>query len=99
MTALVGTDLNTVLHQLGPFDAELCMNCGICVGVCPLGLDVLPRQLMRFGVLGLEAKIREQSEAVFSCLLCRLCEVNCPANVHIAENIRLMRQWLLEEEN
>jgi Fe2+ or Zn2+ uptake regulation protein len=41
--------------------------------------------------------LRAASEAVFSCLLCRACEENCPAGVHITENVRLLRRWLLEE--
>lgn len=86
------------LGRLGAFDARLCMNCGVCTATCPLGMGVLPRQLMRYAELGLGGRIRAGREAVFSCLLCRACEENCPAGVHIAENIRLLRRWLLEEE-
>ena len=86
------------LARLGSFDARLCMNCGICTATCPLGIDVLPRRLMRYAELGLGERVRADSEAVFSCLLCRACEENCPAGVHIAENMRLLRRWLLEEE-
>jgi len=32
-------------------------------------------------------------ETVFSCLLCKLCEVNCPAGVHITENVRALRHY------
>jgi heterodisulfide reductase subunit C len=31
---------------------------------------------------------------VYQCLLCRLCEVNCPAGVPIAENVRLLRRHI-----
>ena len=96
--ALVGPALAGELHSLGAFDAELCMNCGICTATCQLGIDVLPRRLMRFGVLGLREEVRQQEEAVFSCLLCRACEASCPAGVHITDNIRMIRRWLLEEE-
>ena len=95
--AIVGPALASELHSLGAFDAELCMNCGICTATCPLGIDVLPRQLMRFGVLGLREEVRRQEEAIFSCLLCRACEASCPAGVHITDNIRVIRRWLLEE--
>jgi heterodisulfide reductase subunit C len=96
MSALVSSGLADELHGLGGFDAEACMNCGICTAICPLGIDLLPRRLFRYVLLGLDARVREQSDAVFSCLLCRACEQNCPAGVHITEDVRLVRRWLLE---
>lgn len=85
------------LDQLGEFDARLCMNCGVCTAACPLGIDVLPRQVMRHAELRLAERLADEEEAIFSCLLCRACEENCPAGVHITGNIRLLRRWLLEE--
>jgi heterodisulfide reductase subunit C len=85
------------LHGLGEVDAEACMNCGVCTATCPLGVDLLPRRLFRHAVLGLDGHVRAESEAVFSCLLCRACEQSCPAGVHIAENVRVLRRWLLAE--
>jgi len=84
------------LHELGEFDAEACLNCGVCSATCPLGIDLLPRRLFRYVVFGLAQRVREESEAIFSCLLCRACEASCPAGVHITENVRLLRRWLLE---
>ncbi len=100
MTALAtvgGAALGDKLRALGAFDAETCMSCGICTATCPLGIDVLPRQLLRHAALGLEQRIRDEQEVVFSCLLCRACEQSCPAGVHIAQDIRLLRRWLLEQ--
>jgi heterodisulfide reductase subunit C2 len=98
MSAILTPDLAGELARLGEFDAAACMNCGICTATCPLGIDVLPRRVMRYAVLGLGGHLHAESEAVFSCLLCRACEENCPAGVHIAENVRLLRRWLLEED-
>lgn len=94
---LVSSTLSDELHGSEPFNAETCMNCGVCSATCPLNMRVLPRHLLRYAALGMDARIREESEAVFSCLLCRACEESCPAGVHIAENIRVMRRWLLQE--
>jgi heterodisulfide reductase subunit C len=73
------------------FDARLCMNCGTCTALCPLGLEILPRHLFRYALLGNREKVLGSAETIFSCLLCRMCEANCPAGVHIAENVRALR--------
>ena len=76
------------------FNASACLNCGVCTAVCPMGLDMLPRQLFRYVLIGIEDKVLENQETIFSCLLCRMCEQNCPADVHIAENVRILRGYI-----
>ena len=75
------------------FDAGACMNCGACVAVCPIDIGLLPRQLFRHVMLGLESKVLDEADTVFSCLLCKMCEAGCPAGVPIAENVRLLRRY------
>lgn len=96
MTTLVSSVLDEELVRLGRFDADACMNCGVCSAICPLGIDILPRQLFRFAVLGMRERLLGEHEVIFSCLLCRSCEQNCPAGVHITENVRVLRRWLLD---
>jgi Fe-S oxidoreductase len=36
----------------------------------------------------------ENYENIFKCLLCRMCETECRAGVHIAENIRALRTYI-----
>ena len=85
------------LH-LGPeFDANLCMNCGTCTALCPLGLELFPRKLFRKVLLGDRAGVLGAEATVYSCLLCRMCEANCPAGVHIAENVRALRTYMNRE--
>jgi heterodisulfide reductase subunit C len=79
------------------FNAWACMNCGVCSAVCPLGIDLMPRKLFRYTVLGLKDEVLDQGEAIFQCLLCRLCEENCTADVHIAENVRFLRGYIDRE--
>jgi len=79
------------------FNASACMNCGVCSAICPMGLDLLPRQLFRYVLLGAEKKVLENQETIFSCLLCRMCEENCPANVAIAENVRTLRGYFSQK--
>ena len=97
MSTLIVHGLESALDARGRFDAEACMNCGFCSAACPLGIDVLPRRVFRYVLFGMDQALRAESEIIFSCLLCRACEQSCPAGVHITENVRLLRGWLLRE--
>lgn len=79
------------------FDARACMNCGSCTALCPLGIQIVPRRLFRYVLLGAKEKVLENASAVYSCLLCKMCEENCPAGVHIADNIRSLRRYMDRE--
>ena len=81
-----------------PFDAGACLNCGSCTALCPLGLAGFPRRLFRYAVLGAREKVVAEAETVYSCLLCKMCEENCPAGVHITDNVRALRVFLGREE-
>ena len=94
MTALLNPNLADEVRRVGPFDALACMNCGVCTAVCPMGIDILPRKLFHQVLLGMEERLPAETEAVFSCLLCKRCEVSCPSGVHIAENVRSLRRYI-----
>jgi heterodisulfide reductase subunit C len=94
MTALANPDLATVLERSDEFNADACMNCGVCSAVCPLGVEILPRRLFRYVLLGMEHRLAQETETVYSCLLCKMCEENCPAGVHIADNVRSLRHYI-----
>ncbi len=94
MSAVATRAFSARVREAGAFDAEACMNCGVCTAACPLGIEVLPRRLFRYVELGLEEQVRAEAESVYSCLLCRLCEESCPAGVHITENVRTLRHHL-----
>jgi len=79
------------------FNAYACMHCGLCTALCPMGLDLLPRRLFRFVLIGLEDKVIENIETIYSCLLCKMCEENCPAEVKIAENVKCLRCYINRE--
>lgn len=73
-----------------------CINCGACTAVCPLPREavMLPRKVLRYLHLGRGSELVENAEAIFSCLLCRLCEQTCPAGVDIAEYVRFLRNYI-----
>lgn len=78
----------------GEFNASACMNCGVCSAVCPMGIELLPRKLFRYVLLGIEERVLDNTETIYSCLLCKMCEANCPAQVRIAENVRYLRYYI-----
>ena len=86
------------LKRSEEFNAEACYHCGTCTALCPLGYSIVPRKLFREVMLGLEDKIKGNIPAIYSCLLCRMCEEYCPSDVHIAENMRYLRKFINEEE-
>lgn len=92
--ALVNPGFVEEVRKSEEFNASACMNCGVCSAVCPMGIELLPRKLFRYVLLGIEDKVLNNSEAIYSCLLCKMCEANCPAKVRIAENVRLLRYYM-----
>jgi len=94
----VSSALATRLKQAEGFNAGACFHCGTCAALCPLEYKMLPRQLFREVMLGLEDKVRARIPQIFSCLLCRMCEENCPSGVHITENIRILRHLINQQE-
>jgi heterodisulfide reductase subunit C len=90
----VNPEFLRTLDEHAESPAIACMHCGTCTALCPLGLKSLPRDVMRAAVLGLEENLQAQSADIFSCLLCRLCEENCPSKVKIAEKVRALRVYL-----
>ena len=63
------------------FNASACINCGSCTALCPLGIDLHPRTLFRYVLLGARDRVLENTTNIYSCLLCKMCEDNCPADV------------------
>ena len=94
----VSSELAARMKNAEGFNASACFHCGTCSALCPLGYKVLPRKLFRDVMFGLEDKVRASIPQIYSCLLCRMCEVNCPSGVHIAENIRSLRVLINEQE-
>ena len=94
----VSSELAARMKKAEEFNAGACFHCGTCTALCPLGYEMLPRKLFREVMLGLEDKVRDSIPQIFSCLLCRMCEENCPSQVHIAENIRALRGLINRQE-
>ncbi len=94
MTTVLKPRLMEEVRETGPFEASACMSCGVCTAICPMGIQ--PRTLFRHVLLGMEERLLEDTEAVYSCLLCKLCEAYCccAGETHITENVRSLRHYL-----
>jgi heterodisulfide reductase subunit C len=79
------------------FNAWACLNCGVCSAVCPMGIDLMPRTLFRYAILGLKDELLAETDSIYQCLLCKLCEENCMSGVHIVENMRFLRGYIDDE--
>ena len=79
------SSLNTIIAD--------CTECGGCVRQCAF--------LRRYGnPLQLATQYREETlspEVIYSCSLCRLCDVHCPEALQIQDMLWLMRCSLVEE--
>jgi heterodisulfide reductase subunit C len=90
----VDTEFLSYIKLSDDFNASACINCGSCTALCPLGIDLLPRKLFRYTLMGAREKVLDNAESIYSCLLCKMCEENCPADVHIAHNVRALRVYI-----
>jgi len=93
---MLNVDGNLLEHirQAGDFDASACLSCGHCTALCPADVAILPRVFFHYALLDMRDKLVESTDTIFSCLLCNLCEGNCPSGVKITENIRTLRNYL-----
>ena len=72
-------------------DAQPCIRCAKCVGVCPMGLE--PYLLAKLS----EVKNweRAENEDITSCIECGSCQYTCPAYRPLLDNIRLGKSTVM----
>ena len=95
MTTLVNPGLAAELDRSDEFNADACMNCGVCSAICPMGVDVQPRKLFRYVLLGMEDRVTRRDRDRSSRACCARCaRRTAPSGVHIAENVRTLRHHI-----
>ncbi len=82
-----GTDFNTCYH---------CQSCG---GGCPFSeaMDYLPNQIIRLVQLGCKKEVLESS-AIWICVGCNNCSIQCPNGVDISAVTHTLCQLAIEEK-
>ncbi len=89
--------MSKLLRIVKECDAILCMECGTCVGSCPLS----EKSAMNFRktvariVLGLEKSVSGRSE-FWDCTTCSTCKVRCPRGVKTVDLIIEFRKNMIE---
>ncbi|HHW43158.1 4Fe-4S dicluster domain-containing protein [Desulfofundulus thermobenzoicus] len=100
-TKEISLEMKEYLVEAGAQTLDYCMQCGLCSGLCPWRLvpgetseAFYIRRMMRLGQLGLEGFDDEQ--VLFACTTCGMCQLNCPREVKIIDNVRSMRSTTVE---
>lgn len=86
------SELVQKVNELSGQNINLCYHCGTCSGVCPNGaeMDILPRQLMRRALMGMEATVTS-AKSPWICASCLTCSVRCPRGIDIAKVMEAIR--------
>jgi len=86
------------VRDLSGEEIDLCYQCGICSGSCPMAseMDILPSTLIRLVQLG-QTEVLE-SETIWLCSSCFTCSVRCPRGIDIAKVAEALRQMKLRKD-
>lgn len=85
--------------ELGASDLSKCFQCGVCVASCPVReveASFNPRRIMKLAKLGLKDVVL-QSEFIWLCSLCFLCQERCPQDVRPPEVMTVLRNMAAAE--
>ena len=82
----------------GAAENPVCLRCGKCVGVCPMGLQ--PLYMYRYTVCAEPAELNRLH--LLDCMECGSCAYTCPGKLPLVEQFRkgkaLLREWKAKEE-
>lgn len=81
---VVHTESSTVGFTSSVIEEDVCIKCGLCNDVCPVG--ILPQNIM-------DSEIREAEDRIYSysvdqCVECGLCSYVCPSEINVLEWVR-----------
>ncbi len=76
-----------------------CYTCGTCSASCPIRAiddEFNPRRIIRLALLGLKDEVL-QSDFIWLCTGCYICQERCPQDVRITELMMAFRNLAVEE--
>ncbi len=84
--------LTRKILEISGQDPNLCFQCGLCAGSCPMTgeMEVYTRKMMHMLQLGLADSMTAQKMA-YLCASCHTCEVRCPRGIEIPKVVEALR--------
>ncbi len=85
-------DVEDVIAEVGETFMS-CLQCGTCTSICPWNqaLSYSPRRILR--QLALDSGTEESiDQAVWNCVTCNACGVNCPRGIEIIDVMKAVRE-------
>lgn len=84
--------------ELSGVNSCLCWQCKCCSGGCPFSasMDYHPNQVVRMVQLGMKKEVLSCS-AIWICVGCHTCSMECPTAIDMARIMDALRQMAIEE--
>jgi len=88
----------TKIKEISGQNIDLCMQCGLCSGTCPMfatgALSDPPRRIMHLLQLARVERV-DQATTPWCCAACHACEALCPRGLDIPRVMEAIRQLTL----
>lgn len=80
------------VKEISGQDPNLCFQCGLCAGSCPMTseMEVFTRKVMHLLQLGLVDEVMAKKMA-YLCASCHTCQVRCPRGIDIPKVVEALR--------
>ncbi len=90
--------LTAKVREISGEDPNLCFQCGLCAGSCPMTgeMEVFTRKMMHMLQLGLADAVISQKMA-YLCASCHTCQVRCPRGIDIPKVVEALRLLTLRK--
>ena len=80
------------VKELSGEDPNLCFQCGLCAGSCPMTgeMEIFTRRVMHMLQLGM-ADAESTRQMAYLCASCHTCQVRCPRGIDIPRVVEALR--------
>jgi len=80
------------VREMSGEDPNMCFQCGLCAGSCPMTgeMEIYTRKVMHMLQLGLADAVLAQRMA-YLCASCHTCQVRCPRGIDIPKVVEALR--------